>query len=49
MCSYGLIAHFTGRKYASSAAMKAVLVNKVGDYCLFLVLIGCLSLCGSAS
>lgn len=39
LCSYGLIAHYSARSSASRAAMKAVMLNKLGDYGLFLALI----------
>nr|WGW14725.1 NADH dehydrogenase subunit 5 [Bangiopsis subsimplex] len=47
--SYALISYYSSRWSASQAAIKAVLVNRVGDYGLFMVSIIMLSRAGSAT
>lgn len=48
-CSYLLIAFYHSRHSAAQSALKAVLVNRIGDYSLFLALIAILLLYGTSS
>jgi len=47
LCSYLLINHWYNRIQANKAAMKAMLVNKIGDCFLVLAFISCWSLFGT--